>query len=129
PLRCPVASECTEPIWSGANQWRLCEGGGQGVCATTKGRLEVRHEETWQPVCQNNFWTSWPNLLPACRMFGFQHSVATAEFGDFNGPTYIPDLECTGSELTLAQCQFQYTPSSCMLGIGIICTNQCTSTI
>ncbi|WAR17234.1 L3BPB-like protein [Mya arenaria] len=123
PLGCEAVGSCTVPIWGGGKQWRLCEGGGNGVCSTTKGRLEMFHAEEWRPLC-TELWDTWPNLLVACKMFGFQHSVAMAEFGGYTGDHWVDDLVCTGSEENLLQCEFDGFDETCADEIGIICTNQ-----
>ncbi|KAH3736219.1 hypothetical protein DPMN_042781 [Dreissena polymorpha] len=102
---------CTNAVMKpDGTSWRLCDGGGAGVCDPKKGRIEVNIGGTWGTVC-DDLWESYAsNLDVTCRMLG--HSGSNGElrsmayFGMGVGPILMDDVQCMGSEIILTQCYY-----------------------
>ncbi len=106
--------------------------GGEG---SNHGKVEVFYESTWRDVCDDvpgNLSTAagrdaFANVV--CRQLGYTGSghEATLGFGGFGGGSGMPvmdDVDCTGSEDTLAQCDFAgWNVEDCGSGeaIGVRC--------
>ncbi|WAR28515.1 CSMD3-like protein [Mya arenaria] len=140
PMSCsgPDNEGCTNPrgttVEGTTYQWRLCDGGGDGVCAFNKGRLEVRQATTgaFKPVC-NDDWLTHPNLHVACKMLGFRHAVGMSNFRPGGDDFALDNVRCGGSETNLIQCPSNGFDGSDNCGahdyVGIICTNECMTSL
>ncbi|KAL8176290.1 UNVERIFIED_CONTAM: hypothetical protein K2H54_030214 [Gekko kuhli] len=88
-----------------SGQWQVRLAGGSGSCA---GRVEVLHEDTWGTVCDDGW-----DLLDAavvCRELRCGAPVLSrgnAAYGPGTGPIWLDDVNCTGKESTLQDCQSQ----------------------
>ena len=71
-----------------------------------EGRVEVFHENQWGTVCDDYFTTVDAQVV--CRQLGFPDAAAAvAEYGQFgegDGPIYLDDVDCDGSENQLSEC-------------------------
>ena len=80
--------------------------------------MEVNYNgETWGTVCDDGWSTS--DAYVVCRQLGFGSSgiaYSGAPFGQGSGPILLDNVTCTGSELTLADCDH--------LGVGV--TRSCS---
>ncbi|KAL8562352.1 hypothetical protein ACOMHN_066066 [Nucella lapillus] len=74
--------------------------------STSNGRLEVLYNGTWGTVCDDSFGQAEATV--ACRMVGFSSpsavAVSSAVYGAGSGRILLDDLQCVGTETSLAQC-------------------------
>ncbi|XP_064032270.1 LOW QUALITY PROTEIN: deleted in malignant brain tumors 1 protein-like [Pogoniulus pusillus] len=86
--------------------------GGRGRCA---GRLEVLRYQQWGTVCDPGW--SLAEAAVVCRQLGCGTALAasgTAAHGQGSGRIWLDDVNCTGTEQSLAQCQSRtWRASSC----------------
>lgn len=70
------------------------------------GRVEVFYHETWGTVCHNGWDLIDANIV--CRELGFpgaKKALRSAFFGQGSGSIWIDDLQCTGKENSLTECE------------------------
>ncbi|XP_033749618.1 deleted in malignant brain tumors 1 protein-like isoform X1 [Pecten maximus] len=78
----------------------------QGGDGTTTGRVEVSRNGTdWGTVC-DDLWSD-QDAQVVCRQLGHQWgtSHSNSPFGEGTGAIYLDNVQCTGSERSLADCQ------------------------
>ncbi|KAL8625954.1 hypothetical protein ACOMHN_012546 [Nucella lapillus] len=97
--------------------------------STSNGRLEIQYNGTWSTVCDDSFGT--PEATVACRMLGFTSPnalvVTSAVYGPGTGNIILDDLQCEGTEPSLAQCGNKgYYNHNCLHreDVGIQCGQQ-----
>ncbi|XP_042271859.1 galectin-3-binding protein B-like isoform X2 [Thunnus maccoyii] len=77
---------------------------------TSEGRVMIYHEEEWGTVCDDGWGLNAANVV--CRQLGFSaaiEAVNSSYFGEETGVLgriWMDDLECDGTETSLAQCMF-----------------------
>jgi len=74
---------------------------------SSEGRVEIFHNGVWGTVCDDH-WNSVDAHI-VCRQLGFYdgaEAVHSAGFGRGNGPIWLDNVRCHGSESYLTQCQF-----------------------
>ncbi|XP_071504514.1 scavenger receptor cysteine-rich domain-containing protein DMBT1-like [Diadema antillarum] len=116
-----VGVECIgpEPTASGL-QVRLVDGDDN-----TQGRVEVYHDGEWGTVCDDLFGQDDADVV--CRMLGFEGASGyscCAAYGQGSDPILLDDVQCTGSENSLADCQHGgYGEHNCYHGedVGVEC--------
>ncbi|NWT07035.1 DMBT1 protein, partial [Mionectes macconnelli] len=99
--------------------------GGPTPCA---GRVEVLHEHRWGTVCDD----SWDlqDARVTCRQVGCGDAVAApahAHFGEGVGPILLDQVDCTGEEDTLAECDLgTWGVHNCNHeeDAGVVCTGE-----
>lgn len=74
--------------------------------AAGEGRVEIWYCNQWYTVCDD----SWSNsdATVVCRQLGYQGAVIShsrAHFGQGSGGIILDDVDCTGTEESLFQCQ------------------------
>ena len=70
------------------------------------GRVEVYENNKWGTVCDDHW--DMHEATVVCHQLGFssaQYVTFLANFGEGHGPIHYDDLQCTGEEDELAQCQ------------------------
>lgn len=76
---------------------------GPGRCA---GRVEVLHNGTWGTVCDDN-WSVHEGQV-VCRQLGCGTVLSVskgARHGEGMGQIWLDDVNCTGTEAALSECQ------------------------
>ncbi|XP_004860896.1 galectin-3-binding protein [Heterocephalus glaber] len=93
-----------------------------------EGRVEIFYGGQWGTVC-DNLW----NLVDAtvvCRALGFQNATEAlggAAFGSGTGPVMLDEVQCTGTEPSLASCRsLGWLKSNCRhdKDAGVVCANE-----
>ncbi|KAL1779678.1 galectin-3-binding protein [Sigmodon hispidus] len=99
--------------------------------SANEGRVEIFYRGQWGTVC-DNLW----NLLDAsvvCRALGYENAtraLGRAAFGPGKGPVMLDEVECTGTEPSLANCSsLGWLKSRCghEKDAGVVCSNETTS--
>ncbi|XP_071503572.1 scavenger receptor cysteine-rich domain-containing protein DMBT1-like [Diadema antillarum] len=91
----------------------------------TQGRVEIYYDGQWGTVCDD--WWDIEDANVVCRILGFESALrysCCAEYGEGSGPILLDDVECTGTESYLADCQHKgYGVHDCSHGedVGVEC--------
>ncbi|CAH2321870.1 neurotrypsin-like [Pelobates cultripes] len=75
---------------------------------TKEGRVEVFLNDEWGSVCDDG-WTD-NDAVVVCRQLGYRglaKARTMAYFGEGQGPIHLDNVDCSGSENTLAECNKQ----------------------
>ncbi|XP_068779564.1 deleted in malignant brain tumors 1 protein-like isoform X3 [Struthio camelus] len=97
----PLALGCPCSLVSEPPQLRLVNG--SGPCA---GRVEVLHNEQWGTVCDDGW--DLPDAEVVCWQLGCGAATSangSAEFGRGSGSIWLTEVQCQGTEATLAACR------------------------
>ncbi|XP_022097591.1 uncharacterized protein LOC110982961 isoform X2 [Acanthaster planci] len=91
-----------------------------------QGRVEVQYMGIWGTVCDDNW--DIQDATVVCKQLGFTRgavrAVIVAEFGVGNGNIIMDDVECVGTETSLADCPFSgWGTHNCVAreAAGVIC--------
>ncbi|XP_075408213.1 scavenger receptor cysteine-rich type 1 protein M130-like [Tenrec ecaudatus] len=101
-------------------EMRLMNGGNRCL-----GRLEVKFQEKWGTVCDDNFNTDHASVV--CKQLECGSAVSfsgSATFGEGSGPIWLDDLLCHGNESALWDCRHQeWGKHNCdhAEDVGVIC--------
>ncbi|NP_001268610.1 galectin-3-binding protein precursor [Mesocricetus auratus] len=96
--------------------------------SANEGRVEIFYRGQWGTVC-DNLW----NILDAnvvCRALGYENAtqaLGRAAFGPGRGPVMLDEVECTGTEPSLANCSsLGWLKSRCghEKDAGVVCSNE-----
>ena len=93
-----------------------------------EGRIEIYHNGAWGTICDHDW--DLVDAQVACRMLGFSgalRAVNNAYYGKGTGRVWLDNVECTGNETSLLNCQhrrFGSVDSSCRdhhNDAGVVC--------
>ena len=93
-----------------------------------EGRVEILHSGTWGTICDHDWELA--DAKVACRMLGFSgalRAVTNAYYGRGTGRVWLDNVECTGTETSLVNCQhnnFGSVDSNCLdhhNDAGVVC--------
>ncbi|KAM9456648.1 scavenger receptor cysteine-rich domain-containing protein DMBT1-like isoform 1-T1 [Clarias gariepinus] len=107
---------------SGLNQIRLVNGS-RNCC----GRVEIQHNSQWGTVCDHSWDLKDAEVV--CRQLGCGKAVSAphnAHFGQGSEPTWLDDVQCTGTESYIDQCSHRgFGIEDCGHGedSGVVCSN------
>ena len=83
---------------------------------SSEGRVEILHNGVWGTVC-DDYW-SLADADVVCRQLNYDHAleaVRYAGFGTGDGPIWLDDVDCYGSEAFLTECPFVgWNSSNCI---------------
>ncbi|XP_053426320.1 galectin-3-binding protein isoform X1 [Nycticebus coucang] len=105
---------------------RLADGG-----VANQGRVEIFYRGQWGTVC-DNLW-DLTDATVVCRALGFENAteaLGRAAFGKGTGPVMLDEVECAGTEPSLADCKsLGWLKSNCRhtQDAGVVCTNETRS--
>ncbi|KAL9984311.1 hypothetical protein ACROYT_G006587 [Oculina patagonica] len=89
------------------------------------GRVEVFAHGVWGRVLSNHWGQTEAAVV--CRQLGFPGVITAlkqSSFGEGSGPVVMSNVQCTGTEKTLQQCQYDDWPKSDIYSdreVGVIC--------
>uniref|UniRef100_A0A3P8U9P3 Macrophage receptor with collagenous structure n=1 Tax=Amphiprion percula TaxID=161767 RepID=A0A3P8U9P3_AMPPE len=72
-----------------------------------RGRVEVKHNDVWGTICDDNFDKLDGKVI--CKMLGFQSVISTFTATPGSGRIWLDELRCTGAESDIFDCQHSET--------------------
>lgn len=90
-----------------------------GANSTVEGRVEVFHDGEWGTVCDDSFDLNDAHVI--CRQLKLGKGVEArtrAKYGQGTGKILIDDLQCTGTERNIKDCQMRAGKYACAL-VGV----------
>lgn len=94
----------------------------------SEGRLEVRHNDIWGSVCDDDFNEDAAKII--CQNLGYRGSAYVkkdAYFGRSDGPIWLDQVSCFGNETSIEKCaHWDWGEHNCdhSEDVGIVCSNE-----
>ena len=93
----------------------------------SEGRVELFYQNKWGTICDDYFELKDAHVV--CHQLGYKKALrygtaATMTYGKGTGPIHLDDLNCTGSETILQDCNFPgWQTHNCGHGedAGVVC--------
>ena len=86
-----------------------------GGSSYVEGRVEILYNGVWGTICSDGW--NFINGMITCRSLGFTSFYVTSfQYGPGNGPIWLDNVMCDGSESSLGRCSHR----------GINITQNCT---
>ncbi|XP_031560314.1 deleted in malignant brain tumors 1 protein-like [Actinia tenebrosa] len=94
--------DCPHRGWGVHNCGGHTEDAGVVCSGAQNVQTELCHKGQWGTVCDDSF--GWDDAKVACRQLGFSKAVHYRHGGGGEGPVWLDDMACTGSETSLQDC-------------------------
>uniref|UniRef100_A0A3Q3K369 SRCR domain-containing protein n=1 Tax=Monopterus albus TaxID=43700 RepID=A0A3Q3K369_MONAL len=117
-----ISYDWTIVAWEKGSQIRLA-GSRSTLCS---GRVEIYYGGAWGTVCDDNWDLNDAKVV--CRQLGCGtalNAMASAHFGEGTEKIWLDDVNCSGSERSLAECRHRgFGTHDCGHGedAGVICS-------
>ena len=95
-----------------------------------EGRVEIYHAGIWGTVCDDKWIQDNNNAIVVCKSLGFASGTAIkaeSGFGEGSGHIWLDDVDCTGMEFCLEDCQHAgWGQTNCKHyeDIGVMCSGK-----